>query len=742
MGTRDFEKYSNDSPALDWARQSFPFDKIELISSAAWATSYRLAHGKASAYLKVLPARFAGVVGRTEALSQKFSAEVPQVMACDARQGWLLSLDHGGRTLDYDSPDAELRVMIESYARVQARAAQDADLLAAMPRIDIAGLPQRLLDFLEPSSGEPLMQGPVRADYFLGQEGAAHARQLLLSCKDLLQDFLRAAAELPPTLNHGDLRPPNAALTLDGSCVLVDWDDAMVGPAGLSLHGMFSGCTRPIILLTSSAMAKAQARTPSARSLRAYVDSLVRSGYASRASLLRALPASMCAGMIQFILNFANFPGESSRDDVQATVQDLISDLLDLCDWLATRTPGHAMARAAVYEAGGDWRRALALLQDQVARNPGDLSLLLRMAEAARQEDDSELAEQLLREAVRVSPRKVAAHSLVLLGQLLLERLDLAQAGSVFRRALTCDPICVEAQAGLARITAIRNMRREAAQPKRSPVLRYEPGDAEAGRGRPEYAALGAELFNTYGMLQIDNAFPVELIQKLQTVFFERYSAYFQDSDHPDALHVGDKRYMLTVDIEDPFDDPRLLGSATVLPIIQRILGEECVLGAFTAVISLPGSRDQQLHKDHPALFPDTRWHFDVPPFSSQIIIPLIPLDEFSGTTRFYKGSHKVLTDDSEALGHQDAMVPLGSCLLNDYRCAHRGLGNRSDLVRPILTLVFNRPWFHDYKNYGRQPPLRLPQASYDKLAPRLKPLVAWWKEEMSVVKQDQTALR
>ena len=742
MGTRDLEKYSNDSAALEWAQKAFPFDNVELVAAAAWSTSYRLAKGKNAAYLKVLPARFAGVAGRTQALSQRLTPSVPTVVACDQRTGWLLSLDHGGRTLDYDSPDPELRAMIESYARLQARAAQDTDLLAAVPRIDIATLPQRLLDFLAPSKGEPSMQGPVQADYFLGKDGAAHALRLLQGCKGMLGEHLRAATELPPTLNHGDLRPPNAAIVKDGSCVLVDWDDAVVGPAGLSLHGMFDGCVRPTILLSGSAAARAAARTPSGISAKAYVDTLVRAGYASRATLLRALPASICAGMIQFFLNFANFPGESDRDDVESTFQERLTDLLDLCDLLATRAAGQALARASVYEAGGDWRRALALLQDQVARNPTEVPLLVRMAEAARQEEQTELAEQLLREAVRVSPPEVAAKSLVLLGQLLLERLDLPRASSVLRRALARDPRNAEAHGAMARITAIKTMRRQAAAPKRSPVLRYEPGDAEAGRARPEYAALGAELFNAYGMLQIDNAFPVELIQKLQTVFFERYSAYFQDHDHPDALHVGDKRYMLTVDIEDPFDDPRLLGSATVLPIIQKILGDEAVLGAFTAVISLPGSRDQQLHKDHPALFPDSRWHFDIPPFSAQIIIPLIPLDEFSGTTRFYKGSHKVLTADSEALGHQDAMVPLGSCLLNDYRCAHRGLGNRSELVRPILTLVFNRPWFHDFKNYGKQPPLRLPQASYDQMPPHLKELVGWWKEEMAVVKQDQRALR
>jgi len=69
MGTRDLEKYSNDSAALEWAQKAFPFDNVELVAAAAWSTSYRLAKGKNAAYLKVLPARFAGVAGRTQALS-------------------------------------------------------------------------------------------------------------------------------------------------------------------------------------------------------------------------------------------------------------------------------------------------------------------------------------------------------------------------------------------------------------------------------------------------------------------------------------------------------------------------------------------------------------------------------------------------------------------------------------------------------------------------------------------------
>ena len=159
-------------------------------------------------------------------------------------------------------------------------------------------------------------------------------------------------------------------------------------------------------------------------------------------------------------------------------------------------------------------------------------------------------------------------------------------------------------------------------------------------------------------------------------------------------------------------------------------------------MISLPGSQDQRLHKDHPALFPDTEWHFKLPCFAAQIIIPLIPLDDTTGTTRFYKGTHLIPTERAEETGAQDPVVPLGSCLLNDYRCAHRGRGNRSNQVRPILTLIFNRPWFRDFKTYGKQPPLRLNDGSYEKLPEDLKRLVAWRREELAYERLRHSLLR
>jgi hypothetical protein len=79
----------------------------------------------------------------------------------------------------------------------------------------------------------------------------------------------------------------------------------------------------------------------------------------------------------------------------------------------------------------------------------------------------------------------------------------------------------------------------------------------------------------------------------------------------------------------------------------------------------------------------------------------------------------------------QDPVVPLGSCLLLDYSVAHYGRGNRSDRVRPILNLIYSRPWFRDCRNYHLQPPLRFAQGWLEQADGEVRELVAWWDLEL-----------
>lgn len=729
MGSNEEASILVDSDALEFARSKVAFDTAELVSSRVWARTYRLSRGEHADYLKVLPKHKAEMLGPLAALARQFPRHIPEVIAFDAERGWLLSAEHGGSKLTYDSPDEDQLELIKTYAGLQAEAVKSPDLLSALPKPDSAALPRLLLEFLRPRESQADdTAGPVGVDYFIGRRDAAAYHRSFARRSAMLERHLVPASLLPATVNHGDMRPPNAAMLSGRTCVILDWDDAMVGPAGMSLHGMFGGCTVPTILLSGSAAAQAAADTPNARLIRAYVETLSGNGYSDVDTLNRALPAAMCAGMIQFILNFAGFPGEQNREAVADTLDERLSNLLDLCDLLTSQDRRSVLEYAQDYEDHEQYRRAERLLHDHCLRHPDDVHVMAWLAAVQRKRDNLEGAAQTYHKALELAPSSGALHAD--LGRVLMGQLKVDDAKQALQRALDLDPGLERARADLGRVGAIETMQRQALAPEQMPVLHFTQSDMAEGLVRPEMLALGTSLFETYGALQIDNAFPIETIHRLHEAFMERYSSYFHEADHPDALYLGDKRYMLTVRLEDPFSDPAVLGVPMVLPIIRNLLGDDCVLGAYTSVISLPGSKNQRLHKDHPALFPDTQWHHTLPSFAIQIIIPLVPLNELTGTTRFFKGSHRVSSDDMEELAAQDPIVPLGSCLLNDYRCAHQGLGNKSQEVRPILTLIFNRRWFRDYKNYGRQPPLRLTDDGYEQLPRDLKPLFSWWREE------------
>jgi hypothetical protein len=65
------------------------------------------------------------------------------------------------------------------------------------------------------------------------------------------------------------------------------------------------------------------------------------------------------------------------------------------------------------------------------------------------------------------------------------------------------------------------------------------------------------------------------------------------------------------------------------------------------------------------------------------------------------------MTDEElHSVQPQGPVVKRRSVLLMDYRLHHGGLANRSAGPRPILSLVFARPWWRDDVNFNEQPPL------------------------------------
>jgi ectoine hydroxylase-related dioxygenase (phytanoyl-CoA dioxygenase family) len=205
------------------------------------------------------------------------------------------------------------------------------------------------------------------------------------------------------------------------------------------------------------------------------------------------------------------------------------------------------------------------------------------------------------------------------------------------------------------------------------------------------------------------------LIVRARRTFGRANARYLDGEEHPDAPLVGGRRPMITVDLEPPFDDPQLFANPWILSLMEAVLDEGLVLGAFGVVCSLPSAPAQHRHSDGPPLFPDPVGRL-LPAFAITVAIPLLEMNKAHGTTALYPGSHR---NGGGAIARKgiEPVVREGSCLLWDYRLVHRGTPNRSAHPRPLLYLVYCRPWYVDQHNFTHQPPLRVSERSLSTLS-------------------------
>lgn len=227
--------------------------------------------------------------------------------------------------------------------------------------------------------------------------------------------------------------------------------------------------------------------------------------------------------------------------------------------------------------------------------------------------------------------------------------------------------------------------------------------------------------FQEYGCIRIDNVFSTEFIHTLHALFRRRYKRFFappKAGEHPDALRVGDHRWMVTVKVEALFASSLLYAHPLLYPWIEYTLGQECKIDSFGAVVSLPGAREQHGHRDLPELFDDTPIDTQLPCYGITMMVPLIECNAYHGTTHVHPGSHHALFSKAESMARFEPEIPIGSCLLMDYRLYHGGTANSSPHARPLLYQVYSRPWFQDYRNFKKQQPLWMTHRAYRQLAP------------------------
>jgi ectoine hydroxylase-related dioxygenase (phytanoyl-CoA dioxygenase family) len=245
-------------------------------------------------------------------------------------------------------------------------------------------------------------------------------------------------------------------------------------------------------------------------------------------------------------------------------------------------------------------------------------------------------------------------------------------------------------------------------------ISRIAPSQAERTAG-----ALGSETierasrsFRGDGALIIEDIIDAAIITEARRKFAESYSRYLDGSaEHDDALKVGNRRLMITIDMEPPFNNPVLFANPYLLAVVRATLDDNFIIGAYGVVCSLPSAMAQLRHHDGGILFPRSGIDRILPPAAITVGIPLLEMNEVHGTTALWLGTHRdeersrILRDrDRKNEFDEESIKPLvrvGSCVLWDFRLVHAGTPNRGAVPRPLLYLTYCRSWFVDDGNFN-----------------------------------------
>ena len=220
------------------------------------------------------------------------------------------------------------------------------ELLENLPQLNLDELVPNFLNFLSPSFSGSSVTGPVGLRDFIEKDGCEYFSELFEARAQALADLVASAKQLPLTINHCDLRPRNTAVRCNGDVVIYDWDEAVAGPAGLSLHNFFSGCSVPCEMLRDPPSAMVSERAEARTLLGAYVGVLSGQGYCDVARLTAGLPGAICAGVLNYILSYGKFipPDHDYREIVGEIIRRRLNDLLALGDFLSAQSRESTLA--------------------------------------------------------------------------------------------------------------------------------------------------------------------------------------------------------------------------------------------------------------------------------------------------------------------------------------------------------------------------------------------------------------
>ncbi len=218
------------------------------------------------------------------------------------------------------------------------------------------------------------------------------------------------------------------------------------------------------------------------------------------------------------------------------------------------------------------------------------------------------------------------------------------------------------------------------------------------------------------GVSIVHNVIDKNTIEHCHRAIQQEKSDLFEKTKETDRFYVSSGRFYKAICIEGPVANRELLLPKAIESALVESLGTDFVFDSFGIINSLPGAAEQHWHRDGGILFPGNPLNFLLPVTAVTLAIPLVEMNDETGTTGFALGSHRA--NDHPLRPDFEPVVPVGSAAIWDYRIFHKGMANRSRIPRPLFYATYCRPWWRDVSNFdgGRGVKLSVRRETFDGL--------------------------
>jgi ectoine hydroxylase-related dioxygenase (phytanoyl-CoA dioxygenase family) len=232
-----------------------------------------------------------------------------------------------------------------------------------------------------------------------------------------------------------------------------------------------------------------------------------------------------------------------------------------------------------------------------------------------------------------------------------------------------------------------------------------------------------------HGMVVIRNAIPRPAVDAVLHDFKTRYDVYMATGQKKliRRFQTDPLRAQIPVAIDGPLANPAFFAPPSILALVHEMMGEPLIIGEMGAIISHRGTGYQETHRDSEFLFRGLDVDLDLPPYSLNLLVPLLDVTLDMGPTEYWPGSHRI-RDQAVATAQPPFRIPFeaGTVTLHDARMFHRGGPNVSGPVRPAVYINFQRNWYRESSGYVSKPQVRVTPPMVERLPEEYRSLFSW----------------